>query len=204
MYRSGMLLLVAAALAACATDAPSDPLANYEEVKSAKVLEAPEPQAGRYFPGDKDMIDRGAYLVRLLGCGSCHTEGALDGVPNMNRVLAGSTTGIAYSSPLTDKYPGVVFPPNITPDEDTGIGLWTDQEITNAIRMGTARHGSRRLVTMPWQSYSRLNEEDIVSLVTYLRSIEPISNTVPEPVKRGEYTQERFVYFGVYQNKLDD
>ena len=203
--RTGFLTLGALFLAACVSDAPTEnPMANFEEVESARVVDAPKPQPGRFYPGDRDAIDRGAYLVQLLGCGACHTNGALDGVPDMNKALAGSTTGIAYSSPLTDKHPGVVFPPNITPDEETGIGLWTDTEIANAIRAGTSRHGSRRLVTMPWQGYARINDDDIAAIIAYLRSIEPISNDVPGPVRRGERTRERFVYFGVYQNKIDD
>ncbi len=202
--RTGLLILSAVALAACANEAPTDPMENLEEVESAKVVDAPKPQPGRFYPGDRDAIDQGAYLVQLLGCGACHTNGALDGVPNMNKALAGSMTGIAYSSPLKDKNPGVVFPPNITPDEETGIGLWTDIEIGNAIRAGTSRHGSRRLVTMPWQGYARINDADIAAIIAYLRSIKPIENTVPKPVKRGEPTRERFVYFGVYQNKVED
>lgn len=203
--RTGLLMLSAFWLAACVSDAPVEgPMANFEEVQSAKVVDAPKPEPGRFYPGDRDEIEHGAYLIQLLGCGSCHTNGALDGVPDMNKALAGSMTGIAYSSPLSDKHPGVVFPPNITPDEETGIGLWTDIEIANAIRAGTSRHGSRRLVTMPWQGYARINEADIAAIIAYLRSIKPINNVVPGPVKRGERTSERFVYFGVYQNKIDD
>ena len=49
-----------------------------------------------------------------------------------------------------------------------------------------------------------INDDDIAAIIAYLRSIKPINNVVPGPVKRGERTSERFVYFGVYQNKIDD
>lgn len=201
ILRLHALIAVAACLAACATDPSFNPLDDYEQLEHTGIVEPPKPVAGRFAPGQRDAVDSGRYLVRLLGCGACHTDGAFDGVPDMERALAGSQTGIAWSNPLESRHPGVVYPPNITPDEETGIGLWTDTQIANAIRAGIGRHGSRRLVTMPWQGYAQLTDDDVDSIVAYLRSIPPIEHRVPEAVPPGRRASQPFVYFGIYRSR---
>jgi hypothetical protein len=119
----------------------------------------------------------------------------------MDMPLAGSQTGIARTNPLESRRPGVVYPPNITPDEDTGIGLWTDRQIANAVRAGIGRHGTRRLSTMPWQGYAQLHDDDVNAIVGYLRSIAPIRNKVPAEVLPGQIATSPFVYFGVYRSR---
>jgi mono/diheme cytochrome c family protein len=131
--------VAAALLTACASEAPYDPLQDYEELDSASIVPAPRPAAQRVAPADRDAVERGAYLVELLGCGACHTDGALEGAPDTSRALAGSRTGIAYTNPLEHENPGVVYPPNITPDETTGIGLWSDTQIADARCRGDRR-----------------------------------------------------------------
>ena len=205
MRRAGLLSVTVALVCACATetDTPYDPLDDYEELDSARSIDAPDPEPGRYSPMDRDKIDRGEYLVELLACGSCHTDGAFEGIPDMSRPLAGSGTGIAWTSPLESEFPAVVYPPNITPHEKTGIGRWSDGQIANAIRAGVGRHGDRRIVTMPWQGYAKMTDDDIDAIVVYLRSIKPIRNKVPKPVNMGEKAHSPFVYYGVYRSKRD-
>ena len=82
------------ALSSCATDAPPASSVTCEELNTATVIASPPPVAGRYHPNDRDKIDRGAYMIELLGCGSCHTNGAFDGEPDMDRALAGSPSVI--------------------------------------------------------------------------------------------------------------
>ena len=203
MRYAGMIGVVAVFAGGCVSDsiATDDPLEDYEELNSAPFVDAPAPEPGRYSAADRDAIDRGEYLVELLGCGSCHTDGAFDGAPDMTKPLAGSHTGIAFTNPLDAKRPGVAYPPNITPDEDTGIGLWSDTQIANAIRAGVGQHGSRRLVTMPWQGYAKLNDDDVEAIVAYLRSIEPVEFDVPGEVRPGRKATHSFVYFGVYRSR---
>lgn len=201
MKRIVSLTAVAAIVAACATETPYDPLQDYEELDSTGIVDAPGPAAGRYSPLDRDRIDRGEYLVELLGCGACHTDGAFDGAPDTSRALAGSQTGIAWTNPLQFENPGVVYPPNITPDEDTGIGKWSDRQIANAIAAGMGSHSSRRIITMPWQGYAKMTADDVDAIVAYLRSIEPVKNQVPEDVEPGKKARYPFVYFGVYRSK---
>ncbi len=200
-----LALLAPLFLVACATEtateAPYDPLQDYEELDATTVLNAPVPVAGNFAPEHRFQVERGRYLVELLGCGSCHTDGALEGAPKRNKSLAGSRIGIAYSSPLGTERPGVVYPPNITPHKETGIGLWSDQDIERAIRIGLGRHAGRRIAVMPWQGYTKMTDEDVTAIVSYLRSIDPIEHQVPDEVAPGQQAREQFVYFGVYRSR---
>ncbi len=199
--RTAPIALLLLLVAACAAGETYDPLQDYEELDSATILAAPEVRPGSYAPADRDQVDRGKYLVELLGCGACHTDGAFEGAPDSERSLAGSRTGIAYTSPLEHSNPGVIYPANITPDVETGIGDWSNQQIANAIRAGVGRHGSRRIETMPWQGYSLLSDEDTDAIVAYLRSIPPVQHRVPREVMPGQQAREDFVYFGVYRSR---
>ena len=203
MRNAGPLIIAVSLFSGCAAEAPptNDPLDAYEELNSSPVVDAPKPEPGLYTPLDRDAIDRGEYLVEVLGCGSCHTDGSFDGAPDMTRPLAGSNTGIAWTSPLEVEFPGIVYPPNITPDEKTGVGAWSDRQLADAIRAGIGRHGGRRIVTMPWQGYARITDDDVDAIVTYLRSIKPIRNRVPGPVEPGKKARYPFVYFGIYRSK---
>jgi len=127
------LILLSALLASCASEPPPPgPTEGFEELNSMQVLDAPTPVPGNFAPENRYMVERGEYLVELLGCGSCHTDGALEGAPRMDKALAGSGIGIAYMNPFGNDRPGVVYPPNITPDPETGIGDWSDQQIAEA------------------------------------------------------------------------
>ena len=196
-----VVMFTALALLGCAGEQPYDPLEDYEQLNITTVIDAPGPEPGRYSAIDCDAIDRGEYLVELLGCGVCHTNGAFDGAPDLNSLLAGSQTGIAWESPLGVERPGVVYPPNITPDEETGIGLWSDNQVADALSAGIGRHGSRRIAAMPWQGYAKLTSDDVDAIVAYLKSIRPIRHMVPDPVQPGQNASEPYVYFGVYRSK---
>lgn len=201
MKRIHVILLTSLVVTGCVSDAPTERVVvDYEEVSSQSILDAPSAVPGSFAPADRGMVERGEYLVELLGCGICHTDGALEGGADMDKRLAGSRTGIAYTSPLQVDRPGVVYPPNITPDTDTGIGSWTDQQIENAITAGLGTHVRRRIISMPWQGYSRLSEDDARAIVLYLRSIKPIRHKVPADVEPGKRATAPFVYFGVYRS----
>jgi len=199
MRRKANMILVALLVVGCASKQAS-PLAGYETVDPVTILPAPGAEPGRYHPEDRDTIDRGRYLVELLGCGVCHTNGALEGAAQAGMALAGSDIGIAYSNPLGDEFLGVVYPPNITPDEDTGIGAWSDNRIGKAIRAGVGGHGGR-IATMPWQAYAKLSDDDLDAIVLYLRSITPVAHRTPKPVAPGNRAQAPYVYFGVYRHR---
>ena len=201
MRGARFLMLAAVSLAACAAETPPDLLEGYEEVDATTILDAPSAIPGTYSPQNRDLVARGEYLVELLGCGVCHTDGALTGDPDFDRPLAGSATGIAYTDPMGEEHPGIIYPANITPDDNTGIGTWTDQQISNAVRAGIGRHGSRRIASMPWLGYAKLSDDDVAAIVSYLRSIKPVRHQVPDEVEPGKRATHPYIYFGVYRNK---
>ena len=116
---------------------------------------------------------RGAYLARLMDCGGCHTPGHLVGKPDSNRYLAGSDVGFEIPGR------GIFYPPNLTPDRETGLGAWSAAEIVNAIRNGARPDGRALVPVMPYHSYARLTDEDAEALVAYLKSLKPIRNKAP-------------------------
>jgi mono/diheme cytochrome c family protein len=194
-------VMVMALLLACAAEKPYDPRFDYEELAHTGMVPSPPPRGGQFAPVERDTVERGRYLVELLGCGACHTDGAFEGAPDMDRLLAGSQTGIAYTNPLEYAQPGIVYPANITPDEDTGIGRWSDVEIANAIRAGIGRHARGRIATMPWPGYAKLAQDDVDAIVAYLRSIPAVRHAVPGEVLPGHEARKPFVYFGVYRSR---
>lgn len=195
------LLVIVLLASGCAADDVASPLSEYKEVAATTILSAPDARPGSFAPGSRDTVLRGKYMVELLGCGSCHTDGALVGDPNPQRALAGSNVGIAFSNPLGDRRPGIVYPSNLTPDVKTGLGAWTDEQIVAAVRAGQGRHGTRRISVMPWQGYAKLSPEDAKAIVAYLRSIPAVSHQVPDEVEPGKRARSPFVYFGVYERR---
>lgn len=176
-----------------------NPLDDFEQLDPATIFAMPEPvPSSTYSP---DQIQRGKYMVGLLGCSSCHTDGALVGAPVSSRLLAGSSTGIAFTSPFVDVHPGVVYPPNLTPDMETGLGAWTMDRLVQMIRVGTTDHSSRTIPVMPWPAFVNITEEDAFAIAAYLKSLAPVRHQVPENVPRGQVATAPFVHFGVYQSR---
>ena len=175
-----------------------NPLDDYEQLDPATILAAPDPDPGN-FP--QELVDRGQYLVGLLGCGSCHTDGALVGAPVPGRALAGSSIGIAYSNPLAVPRPGVLYASNLTPDMETGIGSRSLTDLARMIRLGVNEHGSQTIPVMPWPAYVNIAEQDAQAIAMYLKSLAPVSHQVPDNVRPGQRASAPFVHFGVYQTR---
>lgn len=184
-----------ALLVSCAANEAPDPTAGLTEVTGMTSPDAAVADA----VVDNERVEHGKYLVKLLGCGSCHTEGALFGAPEQSLLLAGSSIGIAYSTPLEVREPAITFPTNLTPDKRTGIGRLNVEQISEAIRHGRGRYGRQLNPVMPWWGYASLSESDANAIAQYLKSIPPISHQVPSDVEEGQRTNESFVYFGVYE-----
>lgn len=123
---------------------------------------------------------RGEYLSRIMDCGGCHTGGALAGQPDPRLHLAGS--GIGFGIPDL----GVFYPPNLTPDRETGLGAWSEADIMRAVRTGVRPDGRILAPVMPWHSYAALNDADARALARYLRSLPPVRNEVPRMVGASE------------------
>jgi mono/diheme cytochrome c family protein len=195
------VLLLALACAAMACTPAREPRIpeGLQEVGAVTVLPTPQPTAEALSGPNAAEIAHGRYLVELIGCGACHTDGAILGEPNAGRLLAGSNVGIAYTSPLQEEYPGVVYPPNLTPDPETGLGKWTDQEIAAAIRSGVRRHGSGKLIAMSWPLYQGMSDADVDAIVAYLRAIPAVRHRAPPAVMPGTRAPSSYVHFGVYR-----
>jgi hypothetical protein len=124
-----------------------------------------------------ERLARGKYIFNLADCDGCHSPrdfSRFDGPVIESRRGAGSVF------PPAMELPGVVAPPNITPDVETGIGTWTDGEKIRAIREGVDRDGRALFPMMPYQSFRHMSDEDVYSLVAYLDSLPTVRNVVPK------------------------
>ncbi len=194
-----MISYLTVLLTLCACTAAYNPLEAYEQLTPATRLDTPEALANPDFaPAD---IARGKYMVGLLGCGSCHTNGALVGIPNSAQLLAGSDTGIAYTNPFVVSNPGVVYPANLTPDMQTGLGSWSVQDIVTMLQTGVDKHSGQTLPVMPWPSYANIEAADALAIASYLKSLPAVQHKVPANVRPGQRASSPFVHFGVYQSK---
>lgn len=112
-------------------------------------------------------LARGEYLVEnVVACSGCHSE-----------KLGGGLIGKSEEVALGPLRMTLVYP-NLTPDEETGLGAWTDAEIARAIREGLDREG-RELYIMPSQHLRVLSDADVSAVVGYLRSLEPVRHALP-------------------------
>jgi mono/diheme cytochrome c family protein len=120
-------------------------------------------------------LERGTYLVQgIAACGNCHTTQGKNGpLPGME--LAGM--------PNFYDLPGMkIHTPNITPDPETGIGTWTDDQIITAIREGKRPDGSMLGPFMPFEMYRGISDTDVQAIVAYLRHVKPVRHEVPRSV----------------------
>ena len=126
--------------------------------------------------GAGSLFERGDYLMNgIVACGNCHTPQGPGG-PVAGMELAG---GLVIEEPEF-----TVVTPNITPDEETGIGKWTDEQIIAAIREGRRPDGSIIGPPMPIAQYRAMSDNDVKALVAYLRQVPPVQNAVA----RSEYS----------------
>jgi len=113
-------------------------------------------------PADSDAIARGKYVFDAAGCYGCHTDEKSKGAP-----LAG---GRALKTPF-----GTFYGPNITPDPEHGIGGWTLEDFTRALRQGIAPDGSAFYPVFPYTSFTGMTDADVANLWAYLRSVDPVA-----------------------------
>lgn len=127
-----------------------------------------------------DKTKRGEYLATIMDCGGCHTRGALTGKPEANFHLAGSQVG--FQIPEL----GVFYPPNLTPDQETGLGSWTRADIVKAVRAGLRPDGRKLVPVMPYHNYGKLTDRDADALAAYLQSLKPVRHAVPAITQKPE------------------
>jgi len=116
----------------------------------------------------------GEYLVRAGDCIACHT--APGGTP-----YAG---GLAFKLPF-----GTLYSRNITPDVDTGIGSWSDDDFIRAMQQGIAKDGEHLYPAFPYTAYTKLSRDDILAIKAYLFSLPPAHSVLPENTLSFPYNQ---------------
>ena len=108
---------------------------------------------------EPSLIEKGQYISRLADCVGCHTR--TGGTP-----FAG---GLPISTPF-----GIVTSPNITPDPDTGIGGWSDEDFYQAVTNGIGRHGEYLYPAMSFTSFTKMTRSDVLAVKVYLFSLKPV------------------------------
>ncbi len=103
-----------------------------------------------------DVVKRGEYLARAADCRACHTV-------SRDRLYAG---GLPILLPF-----GTLYSTNITPDKETGIGNYSDQDFLNAVQRGIRPDGTRLYPAMPFPSYTRMTDADALAIKAYLFSL---------------------------------
>jgi len=129
------------------------------------------PLTGRTFERTPARLARGQYLVENLGCFDCHGEH--DWKKHDAPLIAG-TAGAGYVDFPLAGLPGHVVPSNITPDPETGAGNWSDDQLARAIREGIGHDGRALFPFMPYPDYRVMSDEDLASVIVYIRSIPPV------------------------------
>jgi len=133
------------------------------------------PLTGRTFEVTEARLARGRYLVEgPAHCFHCHTEHDFS---DPTYPIVQSRKGAGWALPVPEL--GEVYAPNITSDAETGLGRWTDDEIARALQEGVSRDGSALFPAMPYPLYAKLDEEDLASIVVYLRTLPPVRNELP-------------------------
>ena len=126
------------------------------------------------------QLDRGKYLVTFGGCNDCHTPGYFFGKPDMAQFLGGSD--VAFEIPGLGAFAGR----NITPDDDTGIGKWTSEQIVTALQTGQRPDGRILAPIMPWHAFANLTKEDATAIAASLKSVPPVKHVVAGPFAPGD------------------
>jgi hypothetical protein len=147
-----------------------------------------------------DPIARGRYLVLILACNECHTPLTMTPqgpAPDMTRMLSGHPEALVMPPPPPLEGPwvmagaatntafvgpwGVTYAANLTADENTGLGIWTEDMFVNAMRQGKHMGTSRTILPpMPWQAYGKMTDDDLKAVFAYLKTVPAIANHVPD------------------------
>lgn len=133
------------------------------------LFATPSVSADAEFSRTTEAIERGAYLVTAGGCISCH-RGEVEG---NTETLSG---GLGLETPF-----GIFYAPNITPDAETGIGDWSAQDFLLALQHGRTPSGSFYYPAFPYRAYAGLSDQDVLDIGSYLMSLPPVSNAIPDP-----------------------
>jgi len=135
------------------------------------VLSAPRPLTAAALPAHTADLANGERLYNAGGCRSCHKAS-----PD----LAGVSPDLpAGGSPLKTPL-GTLYPPNLTPDKQTGLGSWSDLDFVNAVQRGISPGGRHYIPAFPYTSYATMRTEDVLDIRAYLASLPAVASP-PRP-----------------------
>ncbi len=171
-YRFHLIILafsiVVIGISQCATEP--------EEKSTILLATNARPLTNVKFETSEKRIKRGEYLTNgILLCFTCHSprDTSKPGFPPIESKKGGGVI-------LYDTEKGRLVAPNITPDKETGAGNWTDDMFARAIREGVGHDGRALAPQMWWTSFRDLSDEDLASVVVYLRTLAPVKNKLPK------------------------
>ena len=125
----------------------------------------------------KKVLERGEYLANhVSACIDCHSKrdfNLYSGPP-----VPGTEGGGGFLFDEKLGLPGKIFARNITPDNETGIGTWTDEEILRAMTQGISKNGDTLFPIMPYAAYNRMARQDLLSIIAYIKTLKPIRNKI--------------------------
>ncbi len=170
---------------------------------SAPPAAAPAPAAAPVASAES-QVERGRLLILGGACHDCHTPKKI-GPNGPEADMSRSLSGHPESDKITAPYPqkpgekwtthvndhltawsgawGVSFAANLTPDQNTGLGIWTEDMFLEAIKGGKHMGKGRQILPpMPWMYYGQLKDDDLKAMFAYLKSLPAISNRVPVPL----------------------
>jgi len=155
------------------------------------------------------LVQRGEYLVRFGDCSACHTPlkfGPNGPEPDLTKFLSGHPADTKLPPPELKPGPwfaatagmtawagpwGISYAANLTPDVNTGLGIWTEEMFLRAMRTGKHMGAGRPILPpMPWQAAANLTDADLKAMFAYLQSLPAIANRVPEPVTPNQVVLE--------------
>src|SRR5215204_133085 len=141
-----------------------------------------------------EELEHGKYIATVAGCIDCHTPFQDEYQDPANMTLdqlklfsfnLGATQDqqnklLAGGRPFDLGPAGVLLTRNLTPDQETGLGSWNDEQIKIAIKTGITADGKVLFPVMPYFVYNGMADTDVDALVVYLRSINVVSNMIPK------------------------
>jgi mono/diheme cytochrome c family protein len=126
-------------------------------------------------PVTPEMVKRGEYLARAADCVSCHTTSGHEPFSGGREFDLGGM--------------GTLYSPNITPDKETGIGDWSDDDFRAALQLGTGKGGVHLYPAFPYASFTLLSDADVLAIKAYLFSLKPVHAVAPPNAMRFPFNQ---------------
>lgn len=131
------------------------------------LLSAPRPLTAAELPQHTGNVANGQLLYNAAGCHSCHKPSA--DLKDVDAALPAG--GFPLKTPV-----GTFYPPNLTPDAETGLGRWTDLDFVNAVQRGISPAGAHYIPAFPYTSYAAMRTEDVLDIRAYLATLAPVKS----------------------------